>query len=485
MISRKQLIYDQFPNNSHIDILIIGAGLSGLQVAKDLGARNVDNIWVFEAGPNMGLQHINLKYDDNQTFRMWKLLTEDTSFYRPWISVSPPYYSGTSGLRRRLGGRSLYWGGGILRIEPWALNSMWWPESIVRDLTEGDDVHLSFYELQEREVGDCSPTRETEFLVKFLKSSSYPSVVPMPLAVKYHHLTDGSVRWSSYSPLDAWRMELEQNDNHLVSGLPQIACNTEVLSLLTNYNRVVGVRIRNTQNKEIREVHASSVVLAAGTIENARLSLDALISSGHIGQPILSGLTDHLITSYTYRVLMDKIPREYEFSQVPGIVLIPGTESSKFNLIASITRPSINDHIIYVDTWTIGEQLPRSDNLVFLETLTPAPQPAYVRASLSMQDQDVIEQMQQALSDFSNNLLSALGTSTTIVDPISSIHPLGTTEHEGGTLTFGSILQETGEFKDIRALYAVGPCTFPRMGAANPSLTSLALAKRTARLLDI
>jgi hypothetical protein len=62
---------------------------------------------------------------------------------------------------------------------------------------------------------------------------------------------------------------------------------------------------------------------------------------------------------------------------------------------------------------------------------------------------------------------------------------LGTTHHEAGTLWMGadsntSVTDLNGRFHHINNCYAVGPAIFPAIGSANPSLTALALARKTA-----
>ena len=64
---------------------------------------------------------------------------------------------------------------------------------------------------------------------------------------------------------------------------------------------------------------------------------------------------------------------------------------------------------------------------------------------------------------------------------------LGTTHHEAGTLSMGapgaSVTDERGRFHGVSNAYVVGPAIFPTLGSANPALTALALARRTAELL--
>jgi hypothetical protein len=62
---------------------------------------------------------------------------------------------------------------------------------------------------------------------------------------------------------------------------------------------------------------------------------------------------------------------------------------------------------------------------------------------------------------------------------------LGTTHHEAGTLWMGSSANDSvtdlnGKFHHIKNAYAVGPAVFPAIGSANPSLTALALSRKTA-----
>jgi hypothetical protein len=62
---------------------------------------------------------------------------------------------------------------------------------------------------------------------------------------------------------------------------------------------------------------------------------------------------------------------------------------------------------------------------------------------------------------------------------------LGTTHHEAGTLWMGtdkniSVTDLDGKFHHVKNAYVAGPAIFPALGSANPSLTALALARKTA-----
>jgi hypothetical protein len=64
---------------------------------------------------------------------------------------------------------------------------------------------------------------------------------------------------------------------------------------------------------------------------------------------------------------------------------------------------------------------------------------------------------------------------------------LGTTHHEAGTLFMGaagaSITDSSGKFHGKDNVYVAGPALFPTLGSANPSLTALSLARRTANAI--
>lgn len=117
-----------------VNILILGGGMSGLELAKHLNNRKVENVVVIEAGPADDCNHINAGEEYQRANEFWKNEDLDKYAYRSWCSLSEPHFSKGTCLRRRVGGRSLYWHGVILPIEAEILE--YWPAIIVSDLTE-------------------------------------------------------------------------------------------------------------------------------------------------------------------------------------------------------------------------------------------------------------------------------------------------------------------------------------------------------------
>jgi hypothetical protein len=64
---------------------------------------------------------------------------------------------------------------------------------------------------------------------------------------------------------------------------------------------------------------------------------------------------------------------------------------------------------------------------------------------------------------------------------------VGSTHHEAGTMWMGnagaSVANTNGRFHHIANSYVAGPSLFPTLGSANPSLTGLALGRRTAQTI--
>lgn len=149
-----------------IDILILGGGMSGLELAKHLNNREVENIAIIEAGPADDCNHINAGEDFQRADELWKNEDSDKYAYRSWQSLSEPHYSKGTCLRRRVGGRSLYWHGVILPIESEILK--YWPEKIASDLSEKWLDGPSLYTLVQSDIlAWAEKSYDTNYRFKF------------------------------------------------------------------------------------------------------------------------------------------------------------------------------------------------------------------------------------------------------------------------------------------------------------------------------
>jgi choline dehydrogenase-like flavoprotein len=127
---------------------------------------------------------------------------------------------------------------------------------------------------------------------------------------------------------------------------------------------------------------------------------------------------------------------------------------------------------------------------------------AWVNLVQSSADETLWTAMDDAAVKLARRLANVFEPATTSPD-LEFLHPgnvwqpmppatfrdkIGTTHHEAGTLWMGasdadSVTNFDGRFHHIENAYVAGPAIFPSIGSANPSLTALTLARRTAHVI--
>lgn len=481
-------------------ILIVGGGLAGLQVARELEHRGLSEAIVIEGGPADDLRHVHTAHPPAQARRVWLAPEHDPCFRRRWTTRTPPHYSGLSGLRQRLGGRSLYWHGVVLPIEPWALREPWWPRALIADLCDSWQQGAGLYERVQRELHEWrnlgspgSPAEESP--VFDIADYSWRLT---PRAVRRGARESG--RWHAYSPLDHWRDAETGAVRRRPPGLRFFA-DLEVIQVVIRGSAARGVVVRPKGRREPLGIQADAVVLAAGTLENARLAIQALTDARALATPRLTGLADHLVQGVWVRLAPPHSARwQKRFPLGSFYATCPEARSNLF-----LELEPLNDGELFVDLQLTGEQLPSSANEVRCEPGDEGPWPVTVHAATAPEDRAVLAAQQRILEKVWRTLGLALdlpaGTlafadydrparlNPFLLDgpighaPVTWCNSLGTEDHEGGTLPLGGLLTDDHEFAAISGLFAAGPSSFPRLGAANPGLTVLALARRLAAKL--
>jgi len=283
-----------------------------------------------------------------------------------------------------------------------------------------------------------------------------------------------------------------------------------------------------------------AVVLAAGTVETTRLALDSLgVGSTTFGAPRVGNLLAHLRSNITFRIKRTALglragpPAELETTAF----LVRGTSQGRqfhFQVSASaaggvnpeknmweqIPDVELQDQIrttqdpdwITVVFRTIGEMSGQpsltTDPAASWIDLSPETDEngrrrAYVQLVKSAQDTQLWFDMDTAAFamaaslagqpgdvEYWNAQVGAWQQAPPPIDPKIGgpwRDPLGSTHHEAGTLFAGSpgasITDINGKFHGIDNAYVAGPAVFPSLGSANPSLTALSLARRTAEAI--
>lgn len=477
---------------AHSDVVIVGGGMAGLAVAGELCRRSRASTLVLEAGPDAGRAHVRLSCSADESLRLWLSPESDPYFCRPY-ETDGPHYLGLSGLRRRVGGRSLYWGGVLLPIEDWALDGSW-PAAIVSDLVNAWDGGASLYSRVADEVAGW--TRRA--------AAASPQAEPLTLGSSVfqptpHAVRDaGNGRWPAFSPLDT--LSDATGDNS-----PVVVPNCHVVGVLVADRRVKGVRVR--QDDRVTDIEAHRVVLAAGTIENSRLAIQALAGVGDLPDCRLTGLVDKIAQGFTIKCPAGLLPPELQRAAALGTTfhrqLDPSLRSNHFVRLWTLPGDTIT-----LDTWLMGEQRRSAAGLVRCQPNSEWPWRTHVTACLGPDDEALCAAQQQVLTHFWKDISGLIGApdAQLVFDqPFGSqdlaarllaaresgdrmrtmtyAFPLGSEQHEAGTTPLGILLDENHEFRSVRGLSAAGPSSFPRTGAANPAMTILALAKRLAGVL--
>jgi choline dehydrogenase-like flavoprotein len=376
-------------------------------------------------------------------------------------------------------------------------------------------------------------------------TAAITAVEEAPLAVDAAAPGPGLFPYDKFSStdfiVDAVRDDADSNAGADVNRRLFIVPRTHVARLNLSGSVVSSVDlVTNGVPKTLPIPQSCAVVLAAGTVETTRLALDSLgVGSMAFGSPRVGNLMAHLRSNILVRVKPTAIglpatpPAELETTAF----LVRGSSQGRqfhFQVSASaagglnpeknmweqIPDVELQDQIraaqdpnwITIVLRTIGEmsgqqslapdpaaswidlspeidefgrrrafvQLVKSasDTQLWLDMDTAAFQ---VAAALGKQPGDV---------EFWNARVGAWQQQPPPIDPQTGgpwRDGLGSTHHEAGTLFAGvpgkSITDSNGRLHDVVNAYIAGPAIFPTLGSANPSLTALSLARRSAEAI--
>ncbi|MFB7493556.1 GMC family oxidoreductase [Streptomyces sp. NPDC056161] len=501
--------WDELPD--HVDVLIVGGGLAGLELAKHLELSGAEDVLVAEAGAHGDLDHVYAANDAASADTIWTDETADEYFVQLWNSVTEPHFSRGSGIRRRLGGRSLYWHGVLLPVEEWALADPAWPESVVKELTDSWQHGPSLYARVRADLTAWSERARWRTPVGESVEVGRFRLVEPPRAVRQAD-AEGA-RWEAYSPLSHWLETVGGESAAAASaGSVRIATDVEIMAVLVSGGTAQGVAVRHRVSGEQKRITARKVVLAAGTVESTRLAVQALHQAGRLPQSRLTGLVDHIVQGFNVTLPADSVPQWLRRRAHRSVfAFAPGSGPSRSNLFIQLDPTTEGD--LRLEAWVTGEQIRSAQGVVSCTAGDTWPWPVTISTGLDTRDILTVEaqrdELQQFWSDwcaefglkpgpleFDSDFLDPSRTLRSVRDalrnggwdaaegrPVTWSSPLGTEEHEGGTLAIGDVLDERQEFIGLTGLFAVGPATIPRQGAANPSMTTLALSRRLAALL--
>jgi choline dehydrogenase-like flavoprotein len=393
-----------------------------------------------------------------------------------------------------LGGRSVFWGGLIPRQSAWELAR--WPAE-VRDYLLGTGYDDAEAAMNRAAPADTAYQNEARtFLEKAVVGyEGYDA----PVAVQYRGAVGLSIPAGLFSTADLIMEDrLLDDPGHRP---PTINLNVAAWSVVkdpANPNRVTGVRGWDLLAGKERTFRARTVVLAAGTIESAKIALQSELTdpNGRIGR----GITDHTI-------------RYRHFTLAPGAPQASATDSAKVILRHrnAVDGAHAFDVVVelganfnqgrYVDGANLAEERAKRNGwmlceLVFMSyanlddrnlvrvTGAPADPVEITMNPVAPSPHDLAEADRIAA-----DLFAALGAQPVLGEDGLGLQTaaLGGVAHEVGTLRMAGdgtgVVDQDLKFLAYENLYACDNSVFPTSPAANPSLTLAALALRLARTL--
>lgn len=386
----------------------------------------------------------------------------------------------------------MYWHGVTLPIESWALANGW-PLKIATDLAVAWNDGPSLYDrvrtdILAQDTSDTQTLRLGDYVMR-----------PAPRATKTHLK---SHTWSAYTPTSPW------TDTHR-SNLPELVDRERVTHLLVDKGTAIGcVGVDRAGGKQVRM--ADKIVLAAGTVENSRLVIQAHRPGDRHRE--CGGLSDHI----SHGIVAVGRPQDVS-SQARALADTGSIFYSTFpppmrsNLFLQFRKNPRNS--IIIEAWMLGEQLPDPRNLI---RCRPRSNDHSWETTISAQyteaDLVVIGFHKEILSCFwrtveaemlapnigrlSSHRIDTMPESPTLAEVSLNVETqdanaeaklwagyLGSEYHEGCTMPLGRVLDDSHQSLEVDNLYVLGPCSFPRLGAANPTLTTIALSRRLSRIL--
>jgi hypothetical protein len=475
------------------EVLVVGSGIGGGILADQLADLGAD-VLVLEAGSYLFPTHVaNLprrlrvgRFDKS----VWGLFP-DFSFAN-YINVDGSAFAGRQAFN--LGGRSVFWGGLIPRMGAWELEA--WPGE-VRDYLLTTGFRLAEDALNR--VGPAGSTYQEDtkrFLAQALPDFDH---LDAPVAVQYQGYTPLSIPGGMFSTAD---LLVEDQLVEAAGGprRPTVNLNHAVWKVLVDQadpQRVVGVAAHDLLANEQRTFRARSVVLAAGTIESAKLALQSGLDDPN--QRIGRGLTDHPIL-YTHFALPAGSPHAATgaSAKIWSRHRDTSVDRHAYNVVLELGADFNQGR--YVDPDNLARQRAEKGDQTLCEIvfLFNAPLlegnflelagPPAVPVRVNVQPYRPPDALRAEVAGVAATVLQGLGAVALLGEDLALREAaLGGVAHEVGTLRMAddgtAVVDPNLRFLGYDNLYACDNSVFPSSPAANPTLALTALALRLARHL--
>ncbi|WP_245947551.1 GMC oxidoreductase [Bacillus taeanensis] len=458
------------------DVIIVGTGAGGSAVLWRLceqWQKSGKRIAVVEAGdlflPTHAQNIPTLNGNRRDRFfrnrKFWKPVPTANANIMGDLSLLPsaPHYFEEF---IALGGRGMIWGNAVPEMHP--VDIAKWPVSL-KEMTRYYTIAKQVMNVSSDYGKDSSLT---EVILNRLVNNGFPEAVPLPLAVDLQPTKYGYIHSNVFfSSMDffAWALSFGSFD---------LAVKARAIKVRTEKNKAVGVEVM-TRDKKTYHLRGKTVVLSTSTFETPRI----LLSSGIPGKAI-----GHYLTTHS-RIDSQAAFETTDFPEILGTadVLVPRTAERDYQIQIGYShylyelKPIRNNVLVWFGASGLVES--RYENYVALnrENIDEYGVPRLeVHFSYSVKDEKLLHKMTEGVKQ-------AAGAAQGVITSLCSLPP-GLVYHEMGTCRMGtdpetSVTNPYGRVHGVQGLYIADNSVIPTSGAANPTLTTIALAIRTADYL--
>lgn len=503
----QELLRSDCDDSKYYDVIVVGSGMGGGVVASAL-ADEGKSVLVLEAGSLLFPTHVGnlprrLQIGKFQK-QIWSLY--DKFSVENYDKVADSEYSAYCGAQAfNLGGRSMFWGASIPELAQWELEA--WPKAVREYLVEKG------YTLAKRTFNADTPELKsfhgvaTEKLKAVLGDCF--TVEPASVAVEYAGATEWSIPGGIFSTADLLIEDSMVEEALTQQGQRQpltVNLHQQAWSLCFDGTRVDGVNCFDLLKGKKRTYRGKAVVLAAGTLESAKIALQSNIDNPLIGH----GITDHPIW-YRHFVIpptakafegVDLTDMEPESTKIIirhksatiknhgfDIVLELG---SQWNQGRFVDYDHVLDDLKTRKGYMVCEivfqfyaELEESNNITLQGWNKP------VKVSMKKCPTPLLQEARQIANQILRTFEAdqVVGDSEPLYDwdhlPKLEEAKVGGVAHEVGTLRMPSngqkgVVDEHLKFEGYDNLFVCDNSVFPCSPAGNPSLTLVALARRCA-----
>lgn len=451
------------------DALIVGSGAGGgaaLWRLCEQWARSGRKIGMIESGPLLLPTHgRNLPTLDQERFVQFF----ENPLHTEYIGRHWPEYPGAK-IIRALGGRTLKWN--LMSPRLTALQFDSWPISY--------RAIVPYYLIAEEMMGVTTDYAKgssiQQTLIKRLQASGLVEAQALPIAADLQASQFGIIHSDVFT----------SSINFLARALNtkpfDLAVNVRANQVLTDNGRATGVNVMTTDKKSYT-IAAKTVIISAGTWETPRLLLHSCIPGKAIG---------HYLANHP-KLITTAIGSRDQFGEVSGVasLMIPNPDNSRILITGIAPDPEQYYWYAYKDKpylnelkfrfFCQGTMEPQFDNHVFL---VPGTEDEYgvprlqVKFSYSNQDRVIIDEQFKFLGKAAAFMGLEFDNAPRLLVP-------GEDNHECGTCRMGldpdtSVTDIFGQIHAISGLFVADNSVVRLSGPANPTLTTVALAIRTA-----